>query len=249
MYKLGLVSISFRKHSPREILTYMKKAGLGFIEWGSDVHAPQGSLDAVKEIAALQKEFGIECCSYGTYFKLGTTPICELEQYIAAAKLLGTDILRLWCGDKDSQEYTKEEKEKLFDECKAAAKIAEKHSVKLCMECHNWTYTNTRESALELMRAVASPAFCMYWQPNQFRSENENIEYAAALADYTEHIHVFNWKGEEKFPLKCAQSIWQKYLAQFEGDRALLLEFMPDDNIESLETEAAALLEIAGGKE
>ena len=117
------------------------------------------------------------------------------------------------------------------------------------MECHNWTYTNTRESALELMRAVASPAFCMYWQPNQFRSENENIEYAAALADYTEHINVFNWKGEEKFPLKCAQSIWQKYLAQFEGDRALLLEFMPDDNIESLETEAAALLEIAGGKE
>ena len=38
--KLGLVSVSFRGHTPREILEEMKKVGLSCIEWGSDVHAP-----------------------------------------------------------------------------------------------------------------------------------------------------------------------------------------------------------------
>ena len=39
-YTLGLVSISFRKHIPEEIIKAVKSAGLTCIEWGSDVHAP-----------------------------------------------------------------------------------------------------------------------------------------------------------------------------------------------------------------
>ena len=58
--KLGLVSISFRHHTPREILETMKSCGLRYIEWGSDVHAPA---EKAEEVAALTKEFGIECCS------------------------------------------------------------------------------------------------------------------------------------------------------------------------------------------
>ena len=37
-YNLGLCSISFRKHTPEEILRAMKEVGLSVIEWGSDVH-------------------------------------------------------------------------------------------------------------------------------------------------------------------------------------------------------------------
>lgn len=247
LYKLGLVSISFRELSPKEIIKSVKAAGLTCIEWGSDVHAPKDNIAVLNEIVELQGQYGIECCSYGTYFRLGVTPIEELEDYINAAKILGTDILRLWCGDKDSQEYTKAEKEKLFDECKKAAKIAEKHGVKLCMECHNWTYTNTLQAALELISEVDSQSFRMYWQPNQFRSLEENLCYAEHIGEYTEHIHVFNWSGKEKYPLKDAIEIWQNYLDKFAGDRVLLLEFMPDNRIESLKAEAEALCEIAGG--
>ena len=39
-YNLGLCSVSFRKHTPEEILRAMKDAGLSVIEWGSDVHCP-----------------------------------------------------------------------------------------------------------------------------------------------------------------------------------------------------------------
>jgi hypothetical protein len=100
------------------------------------------------DFAALQQEYGIACCSYGTYFRLGVTPLCELAQYIKAAKILGTVILRLWCGNKNSQDYT----------------------------------------------------------------EKENLAYAKLLVPYTVHIHVFNWKGEEKHPLRDAVKIWKEYL-------------------------------------
>ncbi len=240
-YKLGLVSVSFRNHSPGQILTAMRDAGLGYIEWGSDVHVPP---ENARGIAALQKEYGIKCCSYGTYFRLGVTPIVELEAYIKAAKVLGTNILRLWCGNKNSEEYTEEEKQALFSACKAAADIAGQNGVVLCMECHNRTYTNRKESAYELMQAINSPCFKMYWQPNQYKSETENLAYARLLCPYTEHIHVFNWKGKEKNPLLDAKSLWQRYLGCFGADKTLLLEFMPDGRIESLKTEADALKEI-----
>ena len=240
-FKLGLCSISFRKNTSEEILAAMKTAGLEVIEWGSDVHCPP---EKAKEIAKLQKQYGIRCCSYGTYFKIGVTPTEELEKYIVAAKTLGTNVLRLWCGDKNSEDYAESEKAELFGTCKAAAEIAKAEEVTLCMECHNKTYTNRKESALELMETVNSQNFRMYWQPNQLRSTDENLEYAKLLAPHTQNIHVFNWKASEKYPLNEAQDVWRQYLANFKGNHALLLEFMPDGRIETLKTEAEALKEI-----
>ena len=240
-YNLGLCSVSFRKHTPEEILHAMKAAGLSLIEWGSDVHCPP---ERVEEIAKLQKQYGIKCCSYGTYFRLGVTPICELERYIKAARALGTNVLRLWCGDKNSKDYTETEKCELFATCKAAAECAEAEEVTLCMECHNKTYTNAKETALELMQTVDSQYFQMYWQPNQFKSEEENTLYAKLLSPYTVNIHVFNWNKKEKYPLMFAKDIWKNYLSCFDDNKNLLLEFMPDGRIESIKAEAEALKEI-----
>jgi sugar phosphate isomerase/epimerase len=240
MPQLGLVSISFRGLSPEKIIEEAKKAGLSCIEWGSDVHAPCSDTESLKKIADLQKQAGLFCCSYGTYFRLGKTDIGELQQYIDAAKILGTDILRLWCGTKSSRDYTEEEENALFSVCREAALIAEKNGVTLCMECHNGTYTDTKESAIRLMKEVNSPAFRMYWQPNQFVSIEENKLYARLLSPFTRHIHVFNWTATDRYPLMEAVLLWKEYLSYFD-DNTLLLEFMPDDDIGSLKTEAEAL--------
>ena len=236
--------MSFRSLSAEQIMEGAKKAGLDVIEWGSDVHAPWGDQDRLLEIVKLQEESGIKCCSYGTYFRIGVTPVAELDGYIHAAKTLGTNILRLWCGNKNSEEYTEEEKTAFFAQCKAVADIAQQQGVVLCMECHNGTYTNAKEAALELMYAVNSDHFRMYWQPNQHRTDEENLAYAKALSKFTENLHVFNWRGSEKFPLCGATKLWKEYLSCFDGDRALLLEFMPDGKIETLAREADALREI-----
>jgi len=246
-YNLGLVSVSFRGYSPEEIVKAMLAAGLNFIEWGSDIHAPYKDIEKLRYLADLQKAHGITCCSYGTYFKFGDTPISELPDYINAAKILGTDVLRLWCGKKSGADMTAEEREEMLTLCRKAAKIAEEQGVTLCMECHKATFTERTEDALLLMREVNSPNFKMYWQPFQWLEAEQNIEIAKAISPYAVHLHVFNWKGKLRFPLADAISEWQNYLSAFSGERTLLLEFMPDDKIGSLSAEADALRKIAGG--
>jgi sugar phosphate isomerase/epimerase len=245
-YKSGLVSVSFRQNTPKEILEAASAAGLSCIEWGSDVHAPCGDTERLVEIAELQKTYGIICSSYGTYFRLGKSPIEELEQYIHAARLLGTDILRLWCGTKSGLDMTAEERSDLLSLCIEASKIAEDHGVILCMECHKNTFTEDPDDAVWLMRSVDSPNFRMYWQPFQWQSVDENLENAKKIAPYAEHIHVFNWKGDKKFSLCEAEGEWRRYLCEFSSPRTLLLEFMPNGTTEELCAEASALNSIIG---
>jgi len=245
-YQCGLVSVSFREYSAEEILNAMKSVGLTCIEWGSDIHAPCHDTVQLEKLVSLQERYGIACCSYGTYFRLGENDVNELLDYITAAKKLGTKILRLWCGAKGSGQYTAEEREALFLQCRTAAAMAKEHDVILCMECHNHTFTDTKEGALALMQAVDSPNFRMYWQPNQYKTEEENLRYAELLSLYTCHLHVFHWKGDNRYPLSDGVKIWQNYLERFDGERTLLLEFMPDHKIESLLAETAALMKLAG---
>ena len=243
-YKCGVVSVSFRNHSPEEIIIATKNAGLSCIEWGSDIHAPYDNMERINEIVKLQNEYSITCSSYGTYFRLGEDDINDLQRYIDAAKLLGTDVLRLWCGNKSAELYSDDEKREFFTECMKAAKIAEKNNVTLCMECHHGTYTQTIEGTLELMHLVASPNFCMYWQTNQFQSSEKNIKYAESVEPYCKCVHVFNWMGNDKFSLSEGVNIWEKYIDILKNVNTFLLEFMPDNNIETLKTEGNLLLQI-----
>jgi len=245
---IGLVSVSFRNLTPMQILKAMNKAGLSVIEWGSDIHAPASDIKRLNEIKELQKEHSIACCSYGTYFRLGETPMAELEDYINAAKILEADVLRLWCGNKSGDDMTSYERKKLVSECKAAAKIAENSGVTLCMECHKKTFTENCEDAVFLMNEINSPNFRMYWQPFQWQSTEENIINARKISPYAVNIHVFNWHGADKLPLADATEDWKKYLKEFPYSCNLLLEFMPNGTIEELSTEAESLKNIAGGR-
>lgn len=241
MYYSGLVSITFRDHSPAKIALAASKFGLKYIEWGSDIHAPYQDEKQLEQVVALQNSYGISCCSYGTYFRLGFTPIEELPQYIKAAKILGTNILRLWAGRKKASDCTDEEREHLFTQCRKAVALAEEHEVILCLECHRHSYTETKEGALELMQAIHSPNFKMYWQPNPDISLSENLEYISLINPYITHIHVFNWTADQRLPLRRGMDSWKAYLSALSGDHHLLLEFMPDDRIHSLANEAETL--------
>lgn len=245
MYKAGLVSVSFRPLCAEEIIAAAKLTNLTHIEWGSDIHAPQFNLQALQHISELCKDNNISC-SYGTYFRFGRDNVEELLPYIRAAKLLNAKILRVWCGMKASNEYTVSELNAIYADCKTAAKLAEEEGVVLGLECHNWTLTDTKESALALMNEVNSPAFKMFWQPNQFKSVEENVAYAKLLSPYVICVHAFNWEGDKKYPLARAKDIWKEYLYHLNNDIPVLLEFMPDDKVETLRIESKSLYAILG---
>lgn len=245
-FSLGLCSVSFRQNTPLEIIAGAKNAGLNCIEWGSDIHAPCNNIEALKNITVLQKKYDIFCSSYGTYFYIMRDKTEDIINYINAAKILGTNILRLWCGEKGSSQFTESEKLQLFAECKKLAEIAQNEGVILCMECHAGTFTDTAESSIELIENVNSPNFKMYWQPYIKLSDSENEETAKILSPYTENIHVFYWVDKKPQNLSKGIDVWKKYLANFSGKRSLLLEFMPDGKIESLKTETQTLKSIVG---
>ena len=249
MVGTGLVSVSFRGLTPEAVASAAERAGLKFIEWGSDIHAPWEDAQKLEEVCRAQEAHGIRCGSYGTYFRLAVTPLEELLEYIRGAKKLGTTILRLWCGTKKQTDCSEEERAFLLDQCRQAAKIGEREGVTLCLECHRNSYTETKEGALEVMEAVNSPAFRMYWQPNQWRTVSENLEYVSCLKKYISHVHVFQWKQKQRFPLRDGLQEWKGYLHALSGQHMLLLEFMPDDDVASLPAEAEALRMLTGGEQ
>lgn len=245
-YRLGVVSVSFRDRTPEEVLKAAKGAGLDCVEWGSDVHAPCRDYERLCEIFGLQEKYGLICSSYGTYFRLGETPMEELNDYINAAKRLGTDVLRLWCGTKSRADMTDAECEALLSACRQAAARAEEQGVVLCMECHRKTFTENPDDTVWLMQAVDSRHFRMYWQPFQWQNVEQNIENAKKIAPYAGYIHVFNWKGSEKLPLGDAIAEWRSYIGAFSTPCTFLLEFMPNGGVEELSVEASALKTIVG---
>ena len=113
----------------------------------------------------------------------------------------------------------------------------------VCTERHVGTYTDTKESALAMLDAVSSPQFRTYYQPDQFSPEEESEALAIALSDWTVHIHAFQWRGGNRYPLARGKEAWKRLLSYFPGN-TVLLEFMPDDRPESLMTEAQTLKEI-----
>lgn len=244
MLKPGVVSVSFRGLSAEEVIKITKEAGLAAIEWGSDVHAPADDVESLKNIAIMQKEAGIVCSSYGTYFRFGVDSVDELPKYIEAAKILGTRVLRLWCGKKNFEDMSEDERSFIISEAKRAAQIAEREGAILCMECHKNTFTNSLEGALTLMKSVNSPAFRMYWQPSTAAEHSQNVKYATEISKYTVNLHVFYYEGGVARPLEEGLGVWAEYLTCFEGDRYLLLEFMPDKNPASLGREAASLIKL-----
>lgn len=243
-FKPGLCSVSFRANTPAEIIKAVSEAGLLCIEWGSDVHVKCNDESAAAEIMALQAEYGISTASYGTYFYLGRDSLDELKDYIKTAKLIGADTLRLWCGEKSSSDFAPNEKTEFFEECKRAAAIAQKENVILGMECHGGTYCDIPESCIELMEAVNSPHFRMYWQPDIIGDEAPNVESARLLSEYTVNIHVHYWVDKKHYPLSEGIDKWKNYVSQHTPGKSVLLEFMPDGKIESLPLQAEALKKI-----
>ena len=241
MFEAGLVSVSFRGLTPSEIITLCRENGLSRIEWGSDVHVPPNDPENAERVAKMTAEAGLICSSYGTYFRLGVHPTQELADYVKAAKILGTSILRIWGGEKNFEDLSPDEWAHLTACGKEAAKLAEKAGVTLCLECHNKTCTNCPEGAAALLHAVSSPALQMYWQPNQYQSEEWNLSYAKEIAPYVKVIHLFHWRQKEKFPLADGLESWRRYLACFDGTQALLLEFMPDGRPETLPQETESM--------
>ena len=249
-FDLGLVSVSFRRLEVEKIIEIAKNAGLSSIEWGGDIHVPSGRVDIARYVGERTRAAGLKVAEYGSYYRLGVSSPDGIDGAAASALALGTDTVRVWAHDKGSENIS---------ECEYAAAVEDARRIcarypelTFCTECHNNTVTDDYRANLRFLRDVDMPNFAAFWQPNQFKSHEYNLESAKCLAPYVRAAHVFAWEGVEKYPLSHHRERWAEYIGALSSCRGreemhLMLEFMHDDDPDTLALEARELFDVSCG--
>ena len=240
----GLLSVTYRQLSPEEIIKLAVECGLECVEWGSDIHVPSGDTETAKRVAKLSADAGIKCPTYGSYYKIAVSEKDDFAKVVECAKILGSKCIRVWTYDKKMCDASESELENAVADAQRICDMAS--DFKICLECHDGTLTDDYNDTLKFIKLVNRPNLRMFWQPNQYKTEEYNLECAKALASYTENVHVFAWKVYDRFPLKDHEKIWRKYieiLRSANNDMPFMLEFTPHDDPSEIYTETETLKE------
>lgn len=252
MFFTGLVSVTFRKFDIAGVVDAAARARLDGIEWGGDIHVPHGNLDTAKKAADICRDAGLSCISYGSYYRAGQST--DRDAVIETAITLGAPNIRIWAGTKGSADTSAEERSKIVADIADFAAEARKAGLTVTFEWHGGTLTDEPESAHRLLSELGNPPnVYLYWQPNQFRPLDYNLNALRIAAPHLHHVHVFNWEGSKKFPLRDDGGVWKQYLdvirkASPSGSRhGLLLEFSSDDTVEAMLDDAAYLRSLLDG--
>jgi len=238
----GLVSVTFRKLSPGEIIELCKKAGVSTIEWGGDVHAKDE--ESAKKISELMDENEMRSVSLGSYYKAGTGQ--DFTPVLKTALALRTNNIRIWAGEKNSEDADDTYRAGVVRDSQNACDAAAKHDISISFEYHGNTLTNTQQSAVSLLDEINRANVYTYWQPLNNTDFDQNMKNIKELCDMNKlkNMHVYYWDGGTRLPLADGISKWKSYF-NTAGDLsgAALLEFVIDDNQNNFINDAAALKE------
>ncbi len=256
MIRPGLVSITFRKRSPQEIVDLVRQAGLQGIEWGGDVHVPHGEIATAEEVKCRTEDAGLIVAAYGSYYRAGASEAEGLAFVSVAetAAMLGAPLIRIWAGKKGSADADRAYREAVAQDTRRAADLARTLGIRIALEYHANTLTDTSESAQRFLAEVAHDNVSTYWQPPAGLPQGECEAGLRAVLPQLANLHVFHWvvgeHGRERRPLAEGRVPWAAYLdlARSTGrDPWALLEFVAGDAAEQFLADAAALREWVEG--
>ena len=238
----GLVSATFKDRSVEEVIALAVKAGLKAIEWSEGHHVPVDNILEAGRIGALTAISGLKTAEYGSYYKLGMG--MDIEPRLHAAQALGTNIVRIWAGEKASSAVSAAERKEMIDEARMIADKAAESGLTIVLEWHKNTVTDTNESGLNFLKEVSMSNFKTLWQPTQALSIPERIEGLEALQEYLVNLHVYYWDDSGRRPLSEGAEIWREYLDCVSGEHYALLEFVKDNTVEQFLSDAKTLHEL-----
>jgi len=244
----GLVSVTFRKLSPAEVIALVKQAGLKGIEWGGDVHVPSGDLGRAREVREITQENGLSVAAYGSYYRVGQSESAGMsfERVLATAVELGAPTIRVWAGGAGSDSVDEEGRWKIIQDLRRIADLASRALVSVSLEFHGGTLTDTNESAGKLMVEVDHPNVLINWQPHNGEATMECVRGLRELLPRVANVHVFHWwpTSAERHPLAEGAKRWAAFwplLRHSPGDRFALLEFVQGDEPAAFLRDAATL--------
>ncbi len=244
----GLVSVTFRALSPREIVKLAAEAGLAGIEWGGDIHVPHGDLLRAQEARALTEDAGLRTSAYGSYYRAGSGT-GDFAAVLETALALNSPTIRVWAGTKGSSETEEAERRRVEKDLLRIASLASDAGISVSCEYHADTLTDTDASARGLLDAVPHPGLFTYWQPPNGASMDMCFAGLHGALPRLSNIHVFHWwpTAADRLPLARGESRWRRYLAAAgaqpgpDGLRFASLEFVAEDSVEQFRTDARTL--------
>lgn len=256
-FKTGLCSVSFREHSPEQIVELVAKAGLHAVEWASNCHVPEGDLATAERVARITNEAGLETSSYGSYYRVldaEGAPV-PFEPFLESAQALGTDTIRIWAGQDPSDAVSDGLREKLVDQIRSATEAADKLGIRLGLEFHANTLSDSNYATQSLLDAVDHSNLFAYWQPVYWLTDPAyRIEGLKQLAPKVSNLHVFYWQfrpgrgdwgqSTDRRPLEEAVDDWRSYFEvplDPSFQHYALMEFVRDDDPEQFLRDAATL--------
>lgn len=237
MFRTGLVSITFRKLSPEEIVKLVSQAGLQEIEWGGDVHVPHGDVQRAEKVRRLTESAGLRTAAYGSYYRLGAEPGKSpvFADVLASATALGAPTIRVWPGTRASAEADAAYRTQVAEELHTIADEAARANIGISLEFHANTLTDTTDSAVALLDAVPHTNVRTLWQPPNGAPLEYCVEGLRQVLPRSGNIHVFHWwpTAGDRHPLTDGTERWREYLEILRAtgkERALLLEFVRGDD-------------------
>lgn len=250
MIKTGLVSVSFRKLSPKRIIELVKEAGLDGIEWGGDVHVPHGDVEVAKQVYKMTNDAGIDVAAYGSYYYLGMAEErIKFEGVLESAIALCAPVIRVWAGNKGSAASGDIWREKVSGDARIIGAMAQRENIKIALEFHANTLTDTNDSAKRLLEEIGHENVYSYWQPPVDQTKQECIQGINMMAPWLSNIHTYYWKDKQRRPLSEGAPVWKEYFDQIkkiEGHRYSLMEFVKDDKEEQFLEDAKILKDLLG---
>ncbi len=249
MIRPGLVSITFRKLSPAEIIGLCVGSQLEGIEWGGDVHVPHGDRDTASRVAQLTREAGLEVAAYGSYYRAGSgDQDLPFAKVLDSAIALGAPVVRVWAGKCGSADASPDFRAAVADDLGRCADLARTEGISVALEFHGGTLTDTAESAADLMKVLDGSGVRLYWQPPVGLPPDAAVRGLRHVLPWVDHVHVFAWRkdaeGILRLPLAEDAGPWAQYLDALPSrkqDRWALLEFVRGDDPAHLSADAAVL--------
>jgi sugar phosphate isomerase/epimerase len=248
----GLVSVTFRHLPPRQVVALAAEAGLASIEWGGDVHVPDGDVARAREVRRMTAHAGLVSSSYGSYYRAGFSDRRSppFGAVLETALELGAPLVRVWAGIVGSGEADDTTRRAVADDVNRICHEAARVNLGVSLECHADTLTDTAESALALIRDVNHPDLTSFWQPPNGMAAEEALHGLQRLLPHVRNLHVFHWwpDNHHRLPLAEGAGRWRRYLAAAgapEGpSRHASLEFVAGDDVDAFRRDAAVLVRL-----
>lgn len=245
MIKDGLVSVTFRKLAPKEVVDLVGQAGLAGIEWGGDVHVPHGDLARTREVKAMTLGAGLEVAAYGSYYCAGHPDIVSFDATLASAVELGAPTIRVWAGKLGSADAAEEYRAAVVSDSRRIVQMAAGTGITVSFEFHRKTLTDTPESAVRLLREVAHPNIRSYWQPPLNDSVALNLAGLETVHPWLSNVHAYHYAGGNRMLLSEGSAAWAEYLPRIAstggGIHYVMLEFVKEDSPQNFLLDAATL--------